>query len=135
MSPPVETLRRVAWVLQFAGVLVSAAVLLGRWIDWGGLAREEIGGLVGLLGWLWSPYVALGGATWWLGRSRLRLAVLCVASLVVLAWDVYWRLDALAFHPDPVAEVMAPVLITGNQWIAVVVAVLTTAVLPDRSHR
>jgi hypothetical protein len=67
--------------------------------------------------------------------DRLRLVVLCAASLVVLVWELYWRLDALVFHPDPVAEVMAPVLITGNQWLAVVIAVVATAVIPACSHR
>ncbi len=112
-------LRVTSISILLLGIASSTIALAYQLTKWAALERGDLGGVVKMLLLLWSPYLGLLVLFLLLGRNKIRAAILLVSSVLVTAWGIYWHLDILWLDPSTVAQILSPLLITGNQWIGV----------------
>lgn len=107
-------------MLTLGGGLFTTVAVGYQVFSLGELGREdllEIGALAALF---WSPYLALAFSVPLLGQRPLQAGLLLMGALAVTTWGVFWHLDVLWLRPSVMGQVLSPVLITGNQWLAVI---------------
>lgn len=122
--PPVERVargrRRITLGILLAGALFATFALGRQLAAWGDAEPGDGPATARLLLVFWSPYLALAALTLWLGRRAPgAAAILLVTSILMTAWGVYWHLDVLWLRPSVLSQILSPVLIAGNQWLAV----------------
>lgn len=76
----------------------------------------------------WSPYLALALLSPWLGRRPVQAGILLTGTALVALWGVYWHLEVFVWQPSLMSQLVSPLLITGNQWMGVVLTASLTLV-------
>ena len=113
-------LRKTTLLVLFFAASFSLLALTWQWVEWNHFGREDLGLLVRLVPFFWSPYLGLALLALWLDRRLPRAAVVLAGAVLVTLWGVYWHLRILVLDSGFMSQITSPLLITGSQWMGVV---------------